>query len=310
MRDRRRQLRELYGFDFPEDFFRFWEFVNRLHPLEPLHALRDFCLQLVGPFEILEGRFDNLTPRYSLLLHWRYYFDPPEFFTLLTSGGDDAMHWGYFLDEPPGRSRCAASVSTLSIKEMATEGEDLFEAVRLWLEEEHDDCERDRDEGMIGERICERKLAKLATLRNCLLAFGTEERREVGAAYTERYAGIALRNEDVIANTYDGMGIVAPPESYRPLFRSDENLWHYLGVTDDPLNVVKRARRMLRKGFPGTALKLGKDLWAIGGEPHTEYAYELLDAAYAALGREALRKVLRVHRENRELRSVDILDYE
>ena len=37
------------------------------------------------------------------------------------------------------------------------------------------------------------------------------------------------------------------------------------------------------------------------------YAYELLDAAYAALGRETLRNVLRVHREHRELPSVDIL---
>ena len=57
-------------------------------------------------------------------------------------------------------------------------------------------------------------------------------------------------------------------------------------------------------------MKLGKDLWAVGGERHTEYAYELLDAAYAALGREVLREVLRVHRANRELPSVDILDNE
>ena len=59
MCNRRQQLRALYGFDFPEDFFRFWEFVNRLQPLEPLRALDDHSIQLVGPFEILAGRFDK-----------------------------------------------------------------------------------------------------------------------------------------------------------------------------------------------------------------------------------------------------------
>jgi hypothetical protein len=49
---------------------------------------------------------------------------------------------------------------------------------------------------------------------------------------------------------------------------------------------------------------------SVGGEQHTEYAYELLDAAYAALGRDVLREMLRVHRANRDLPSVDILDNE
>jgi hypothetical protein len=106
------------------------------------------------------------------------------------------------------------------------------------------------------------------------------------------------------------MGIVVPPECYRCLWLPDRKLWPYLFETDDPFDIVEEARRALWEGFPGTALKLGKDLWAVGGERHTEYAYELLDAAYAALGREVLREVLRVHRANRDLPSVDILDNE
>ena len=61
---------------------------------------------------------------------------------------------------------------------------------------------------------------------------------------------------------------------------------------------------------PRTAQKLGKDLWAVGGEHQTMYAYELLDAAYAALGRDVPRQVLRTHREHRDLPSVDIFDAE
>ena len=47
---RREQLRALYGFDFPDDLFRFWQFVNRLQPLEPLYALgEELGVTLVGP---------------------------------------------------------------------------------------------------------------------------------------------------------------------------------------------------------------------------------------------------------------------
>src|SRR5262249_42481499 len=86
-----------------------------------------------------------------------------------------------------------------------------------------------------------------------------------------------------------------------------KKLWAALGKTNKLERLVAEARQALHDGYPGTALKLGKDLWAVGGEHQTMYAYELLDAAYAALGRDVLRQVLRTHRENRDLPSVDIL---
>lgn len=70
---------------------------------------------------------------------------------------------------------------------------------------------------------------------------------------------------------------------------------------------MEEARQALRQGYPAPALKLGKDLWAFAGTRRLEYAYELLDAAYAGLRRPVLGQVLRVPRENRELPSVDIL---
>jgi hypothetical protein len=309
MRDRRQQLRDLYGFDFPDDFFRFWEFVNRLRPLEPLNALSDLDLGMVGPFEILAGRFDHRTPRYSILLHWRYSLDPPEFFTVLAGGGD-GLHSGYYFDDQASSTACVASYYAHDVFEMALDGDDLFECVRLWLEESQSDSELDHGYGLIDDREHEETLARVATLRHCLLSFGTEERREVGAAYVDRYSGQALHRGEVVAETVDNMGIVVPPETYRPLSLADRDLLPYLTSTENPIDMVEEARHALREGFPGTALKLGKDLWAVGGEQPTQYAYELLDAAYAALGREVLRKVLRVHRENRDLPSVDILDNE
>src|ERR1700736_6050148 len=150
---RRDQLRALYGFDFPDDLFRFWEFVNRLQPLDPLHALYEpLEIALVGPFDVLAGRFDIHTPRLSPLLHWRYYLDPPEFFTVL-GGGDDRFHYGYYLDDPApltptplplregvgGEGGCVASYYASDAFELSADGDDLFEAVRRDVEMHHHD---------------------------------------------------------------------------------------------------------------------------------------------------------------------------
>jgi hypothetical protein len=309
MSDRRRQLRELYGFDFPEHFFRFWDFAQRIQPLEPLKALQDLDLQLAGPFEVLAGRFDRRSPRLSFYLHWRYYFDPPEFFTVLVGGGD-GLHWGCYLDDPAVASGCVASYYTRDAFEMSVDGDDLFEAVRLFLEEHYGDSELDHSYGLIADEEYQQSQEALASFREKLMTFGTGKRRETGATYVDRYSGRATHRAEVVAETYEGMGIVVPPDRYRALSRKDAKLWPYLCDTEDPADVVEEARQALRDGFPGTALKLGKDLWAAGGEQHTEYAYELLDAVYAALGREVLREVLRVHRQNRDLPSVDILENE
>jgi hypothetical protein len=309
MIDRRQQLHELYGFDFPEYVFRFWEFAQRLRPLEPLSALDDLSLRLVGPFEVLAGRFDQRTPRFSPLLHWRYYLDPPEFFTVLVGGGD-GLHWGCYLDDPATGAGCVASYYARDAFEMSVDGDDLFAAVRLDLEHSQAGSELDYSYGLIAKDEHEETLTGLARLREKLMAFGTTERLEIGSAYVDRQAGRASRRGKVVAKTCGGIGIVVPPERYRPLSLTDRKLWSYLFETDDPAEVVREARQALREGFPGTALKLGQDLWAVDGERHSEYAYELLDAAYEALGRDVHREVLRVHRANRELPSVDILESE
>src|SRR4051812_29604115 len=133
LQQRRARLRAEYGFDFPDDLYRFWEFANRLSPLDPLNALAEpLGVALVGPFEVLAGRFDGRVPRHSLLLHWRYHDDPPEFFTALAAGSD-GLHWGYFLDDPEAGGG-VASYFPRDPYELGVEGAPLFEAVRLHLE--------------------------------------------------------------------------------------------------------------------------------------------------------------------------------
>ncbi len=308
LHQRRARLRAEYGFDFPDDFHRFWEFVNRLAPLGPLRALEDLGVVLVGPFEVLAGRFDGRVPRHSLLLHWRYYLDPPEFFTVL-AGASDGLHWGYFLDDPDRGEGCVASYFARDAYELETDGDTLFEAVRLHLEYVHRDTEDDRAVADSSE-ACDARLAEIARLRDRLTAYATAGRTAVGEEYTETFAGVSLRNKRIVADTPEGMGIVVAPEQYRPLSITGRKLWAHLRRTKGPIDVVEEARTALREGFPGAALELGKALWALPGQGRAACAAELLDTAYAALGRDTLRRVLQTHLANRELESVDILEEE
>jgi hypothetical protein len=309
LQQRRARLRAEYGFDFPDDFHRFWEFAFRLSPLEPLRALEDVGIALVGPFEVLAGRFDGRVPRHSLLLHWRYYLDPPEFFTVL-AGASDGLHWGYYLDDPDRGAGCLASYYARDAYEVETDGDTLFEAVRLHLEYIHRDNEEYAAEDPDNADAYLARLSEIARVRDRLMAHGTGERPMIGEEYTESFAGVSLRNERVVADTVEGMGVVVPPECYRPLSLADRKLWAELRRSKDPLALVEEGRAALRDGFPGTALKLAKELWATTGRRKQQYAAELLDAAYEALGRETLRRVLQTHLANRELESVDILEEE
>jgi Uncharacterised conserved protein (DUF2228) len=301
---RQELLRELYGFDFPEDFYQFWAFANRLRPLDPLNALHEALgVVLTGPFEVLWGRFDHVTPPLSPYLHWRYYLDPPEFFTVLV-GGADGHHWGYYLDDPGRGTRCVACYYHEDDFEMAADGNTLFKAVRLFFEERLAEYDEDREyaESMFGD--FEETSARIDKLRQTLQQFATADRPETGSSYVETYGDLRpARFRRVVADTPEGMGIVVPPRLYQPLSLSDKELWRYLQRTDDPDEMIEEARQALHDGYPGTVLKLGKDLWATGWDE----AWDLLDAAYAALERPILREILKVHHEHRDRPWLDVL---
>ena len=65
-------------------------------------------IQLSGPFEVLAGEFDRPNAPQSLLLHWRWRFDPAEFFTVMV-GGTDGLHWGYCYDDPAQLPSCVVA---------------------------------------------------------------------------------------------------------------------------------------------------------------------------------------------------------
>lgn len=67
----------------PSDFFSFWEFCESQtkNNSNSEQFFKKFGLSLVGPFDVLANKFQNIESFEpgDYLRHWRFYYDPPEF---------------------------------------------------------------------------------------------------------------------------------------------------------------------------------------------------------------------------------------
>ncbi|KAI5702498.1 hypothetical protein M8J75_000765 [Diaphorina citri] len=90
-------VKEKYLVHMPDEFFTFWKLCQKISPKCPINAFKSLDLKLVGPFDIMNGQVvdDGL-----MVTHWRYFYDPPEFQTIIVSTGKDHLHFGYFRDCP------------------------------------------------------------------------------------------------------------------------------------------------------------------------------------------------------------------
>ena len=85
----------------------------------------------------------------------------------------------------------------------------------------------------------------------------------------------------VVASTRNKLGIVVPKKQYQPLEKKDSfERWNYEPTEAQVKKFVASAK------LPGTALKLGHDLWIF--PKFREQSIALLERAYAALGRKVL----------------------
>lgn len=295
------RVRRAYGFDLPEDLFHFWEFAKSARPKRPLDALEALEIRLTGPFDLLAGRLDRVLTNGPLhpLLHFRFRHDPPEFLTV-AMGDSDGLHWGYWFDERPTEA-CVCDYYARDAYELSHDGATLFDAFRAHLEGRWQGARED------GERA---ELRRLDRLRETLTAASGDTVAETGDRYlaATRRARHA-RLDRVISTTREGMGVVAPAASYRPLSKASPWLVAELEAGRvDPL--VREAERALAGGLPGGALKLGRELWGFSDPAREAHAARLLHAAYTALGRAELAEIVRIHAAHRWLPTVDVTDYD
>ena len=271
------RILDAYGFAFPDDFFQVQAFLAELPP----GALEEACdMRPAYPFRLAAGEAPREHPERPL---WesRYYHDLPEFVTLF-HGSTDGLHWGYFFDAPGELQPGVASWWSSDTFDHDWAGDSVFEAIRTALETTVQDLQEDDE-----DEEAEDRLADLAVIRKTLGRYWGKDRKEIGEDYLDEYDDSAWRSP--IADTWSRLGIVAPPESYRPL-SVDFSAYETEQSEELAAKLLLEARELLTQGYPAGSLKLGHDLWAWVKDPSP--VYELLDGAYAALGREPLRRLM------------------
>jgi hypothetical protein len=277
------RTRELYGFLFPDDFFRFGEFLGRLPP----GLLGEACdMHPAYPFDVAVGLPPRDHPEH-LLWEDRYYHDLPEFLTLFT-GTTDGLHWGYFFDAAGELPPVVAHYWHSDTFQHAIDGDTVFEAVRFQVELSERDFLEMADVYPDEADYARQKGEQLAVVRDSLARDWDASRPETGDDYLDAYGGSAWR--EATARTWSDLGIVVPRDRYRPLAGDPFGSSHPDPTRSEVEALAAEALRLAGQGYPGAALKLGHDLW-VWARDFPE-CYDLLDTAYAALGRHPLRPLL------------------
>jgi len=129
MEKQKQLLKQIYGFEFPESFFNFYEFTKKV-PKATFQGL-DSIMGMGDAFNVFsETKMEDFNP----VKQSRYYNDPPEFFTILR-GYTDGLHWDYYLDDFNDlKNMYVVSYYSNDAFELNPVGNTIFEAFRQELE--------------------------------------------------------------------------------------------------------------------------------------------------------------------------------
>ncbi|CAF1548710.1 unnamed protein product [Rotaria magnacalcarata] len=127
-------LSSVYEMEFPTDLYEFWKFCSNLKKNNPRDVLKDLLnLELVGPFEILDDALKTCKTLPNMHLHYRYYYDTPEFMTLIrTLDKSSQFHIGYYRDSPDELPSFVASNNAIENNRFKLCGDNIFAAVHLY----------------------------------------------------------------------------------------------------------------------------------------------------------------------------------
>jgi hypothetical protein len=276
--DRRVQLRELYGLEFPDELFELWAWYQGL-PAEMKATFVDHGgMRPHGVCDVLDGKFDGVELRYPAVLHWRYRLDPPELVTVLT-GDTDGLHWVFWFDDPKEPPVIVGNYAR-DAYEFWVAGTTLFGMVAGQIEQSIEDCEENLEHDAKYADEYRRNIAALKTLAKLLPRSNVKREKRTATRMTG-----------------DGMGIVVPRATWDGIVAADR-----IAAADTALETCIG---WIDEGKAGVALFHAKQMWV---EDH-DLACRIMEPAYRALGRDALATIAKAHRENPALPSVDILAY-
>lgn len=307
VKDRPRFLRQMFYAIFQQEFYDFWEFCKTINADHPEKAFEQFGLKLVGPFDVLAGKFDN-SPLYEpieYLTHWRFFYDVPEFQTVLVKDQTE-IHYGYWKDIPlegdlsPTNNLIARNDAAKGC-EMKMVAANMFQAVMYFLENDFSATPFNK----AAANKMKKALEDFANAKDIDLTNAEELIKE--------------REAKIVCRSLHRVGIVAPLDrrtkvGYRPLQVSDANLKKILEKFENIKIEDKDAFTQAMEGLhpvitaadiavdekdSATALELGIDLFCSGYEVFHELCKLQLITGYNALNRPQYIAIAKTHLANR-----------
>ncbi|KAJ6668667.1 hypothetical protein lerEdw1_012150 [Lerista edwardsae] len=307
----RHEVESCYRLKMPEDFYHFWKFCETLDPDQPCDALKSSIgLQLVGPYDILAGKHRKISQSrdVNFNLHWRFFYDPPEFQTVFTGDSNMQYHMGYFRDVPAELPVWVGENEAKKGCTISQVGDNVFAAVKLLLSKK------------IKEPIDKKKSSILKELDEKL----TKTAKELGYSLEQKTTKMKERDKKVVTKTFHGAGLVVPIDKndvgYRELPETNASLRKICRTIVDAPNDDQRLKafapiqEMLTfvqfandECDYGMGYELGIDLFCYGSHYFHKIIGQLLPLAYNLLKRNLFAEIIEAHLANRQEENVDQL---
>uniref|UniRef100_A0AAA9TAC4 Histone PARylation factor 1 n=1 Tax=Bos taurus TaxID=9913 RepID=A0AAA9TAC4_BOVIN len=276
--DLRKEVESHYRLPLPEDFYHFWRFCEGLDPEQPADSLSaSLGLRLVGPYDILAGKHKIKKKSASLNfnLHWRFYYDPPEFQTIIIGDSKTQFHMGYFRLFLMKKLKEVTDKKKSSL--LKTIDEKLTEAARElgFSLEQRTVRMKQRDKKVVTK-----------TFHGAGLVVPVDK-NDVG--YRE------LPETDASLRRICGTIVEAPSDADRlQAFAPVQEMMTYVQFANDECDY-------------GMGLELGLDLFCHGSHYFHKVAGQLLPLAYNLLKRNLFAEIIEAHLANRSQDDVDQL---
>lgn len=286
-------------------FLSLWEFCVEQQAKannKPEEVFLPFGLQLVGPYDVLAGKFKNVKIHEpgDYLRHWRFYFDPPEFQTVFVQKGT-GMHYGYWRDCPDDEDGLVACNDVKKGCEFKIVGENLFDGLMHYLEN--------------VATVTPFNKSKISEMKKHINDW--TQRKGIGLKTTSKQKA---REKLVVCKTFHKVGLVVPYDrkkdvGYRPLLESDANLRKILSKFDkldrsadkdeyqeamkDLQPVITAANLAVDECDFGTMLELAIDLFCSGAKCLSEVMKPLFFTGYSMAKRPQYIAIIKSHLDKR-----------
>lgn len=265
-------------------------------------ALKSINLYLVGPFDIISNKLKSYknNDKEKYLRHWRYYYDPPEFQTIIR-GNKDGLHLGYWRDEcnekPIYVAKNKADIDCI-IQPVA---ENIFGAINICIEDKWKTANLFEKTSIVQ---LQKKLKEFAQKHDITLEKKTDK--------------MINREKKVIVRTFHKAGIVVPYNKktqlgYRELSVTDKELQQILKKMDEAGSSEERKKIMCKLDEIvrlatiaadecdfGTCLELAHDLFSSGSVYVQTIALQMFSIAYTHLDRPEFLEIIKAHLKNRK----------